>query len=329
MVAPSERRSRNPRDPWFATLISFAVYPLAGQHLGMNISKATRQDQQWLGQQIEVVQPDLKLKHRKMAESVFQFFRATFYRWAQVWGEVCPDHATAPKVIAVGDLHIENFGTWRDAEGRLIWGVNDFDECFLLAYTNDLIRLVTKRIPGDRGEPTRRSTKRGRGSGSQRVPGGFKVPWQAVRPCRHTHAAAGNGPLSAKRSGEVLDAFGAAAESEERGKSAAKALLDALPERGLRMRVVHRIAGLGSLGRQRYVALADWRGAKIAREIKAKAPSACVWAGRLKQGVTDYPQQALKRAVRCPDPFLSVTDQWVVRRLSPDCSRIELSDLPD
>ena len=112
------------------------------------------------------------------------------------------------------------------------------------------------------------------------------------------------------------------------GKSAAKALLDALPERGLRMRVVHRIAGLGSLGRQRYVALADWRGAKIAREIKAKAPSACVWPGRLKRGVTDYPQQALKRAVRCPDPFLSVTDQWVVRRLSPDCSRIELSEIP-
>jgi len=31
-------------------------------------------------------------------------------------------------VLAVGDLHVENFGTWRDAEGRLIWGVNDFDE---------------------------------------------------------------------------------------------------------------------------------------------------------------------------------------------------------
>ena len=35
-----------------------------------------------------------------------------------------------PAVLAVGDLHTENFGTWRDAEGRLIWGINDFDEAF-------------------------------------------------------------------------------------------------------------------------------------------------------------------------------------------------------
>jgi len=35
-------------------------------------------------------------------------------------------------VLAVGDLHVENFGTWRDAEGRLIWGVNDFDEAWRL-----------------------------------------------------------------------------------------------------------------------------------------------------------------------------------------------------
>ena len=34
----------------------------------------------------------------------------------------------APKVLAVGDIHIENYGSWRDAEGRVVWGVNDFDE---------------------------------------------------------------------------------------------------------------------------------------------------------------------------------------------------------
>lgn len=42
----------------------------------------------------------------------------------------------------MGDLHVENFGTWRDSEGRLIWGVNDFDEANPLPYTNDLVRLA-------------------------------------------------------------------------------------------------------------------------------------------------------------------------------------------
>ena len=50
-----------------------------------------------------------------------------------------------------------------------------------------------------------------------------------------------------------------------------------LPEPGLSYRVVHRIAGLGSLGRQRFVALAQWRGGSIAREAKALVPSAWTW----------------------------------------------------
>ena len=47
---------------------------------------------------------------------------------------------------SVGDLHIENFGTWRDAEGRLVWGVNDVDEACRLPYTNDLVRLGTSAM---------------------------------------------------------------------------------------------------------------------------------------------------------------------------------------
>ena len=32
---------------------------------------------------------------------------------------MAPPKVRAPPVLAVGDLHVENFGTWRDAEGRL------------------------------------------------------------------------------------------------------------------------------------------------------------------------------------------------------------------
>jgi uncharacterized protein (DUF2252 family) len=64
----------------------------------------------------------------------------------QIWPEICDEVAKAPRVIGVGDLHVENFGTWRDAEGRLIWGVNDFDEAAAMPYTNDLVRLATSAL---------------------------------------------------------------------------------------------------------------------------------------------------------------------------------------
>src|SRR5476649_440414 len=109
----------------------------------MNIVQATRQFEAWLRRHIPVVEADLAYKHEQMRADPFLFFRATFYRWAQLWPEHCPTLAQSPEVLAVGDLHIENFGTWRDAEGRLVWGVNDVDEVCRLPYTQDLVRLAT------------------------------------------------------------------------------------------------------------------------------------------------------------------------------------------
>ena len=54
----------------------------------------------------------------------------------------------------------------------------------------------------------------------------------------------------------------------------------------------------------------------------------CVWA---KQGKGTAPilyQQILEHAVRCRDPFVRLQKRWIVRRLAPDCSRIELAALP-
>jgi hypothetical protein len=50
-----------------------------------------------------------------------------------------------------------------------------------------------------------------------------------------------------------------------------------VPEGDLPMRVVHRPAGLGSLGRQRFTVIAEWAGGMIAREAKTLAPSAWSW----------------------------------------------------
>src|ERR1039458_6598053 len=109
----------------------------------MNIQQATRQYETWLAGHVRVVKSDLGTKHELMAQDAFLFLRGTFYRWMQLFPALCPKLAGAPTVLAVGDLHVENYGTWRDAEGRLVWGINDFDEAFQLPYTIDLVRLAT------------------------------------------------------------------------------------------------------------------------------------------------------------------------------------------
>jgi uncharacterized protein (DUF2252 family) len=87
---------------------------------------------------------DLKYKHRKMADrsDPFPFLRAAYYLWARRWAGHAGDLAEAPAAPAVGDRRLENYGAWRDAGGRLCWGVNDFDEADRLPYTNDLVRLA-------------------------------------------------------------------------------------------------------------------------------------------------------------------------------------------
>src|SRR5580658_3867550 len=109
----------------------------------MNIVKATRKYEDWLRLHIRIVEHDLQFKHEQMAAGLFPFFRGTFYRWLQMWPEGCGELDRAPNILSVGDLHVENFGTWRDTDGRLVWGVNDFDEAYPLPYTNDLVRLAT------------------------------------------------------------------------------------------------------------------------------------------------------------------------------------------
>ncbi len=116
---------------------------------------------------------------------------------------------------------------------------------------------------------------------------------------------------------------------DEVPKGAMKAIARMMPERGMEWKTVHRMAGLGSLGRERYVGLADWRGGSVAREAKALAPSACVWAMDGGGTAPILYQKILDSAVRCLDPFVRLQKRWIVRRLAPDCSRIELSALPE
>ncbi|BFV59826.1 DUF2252 domain-containing protein [Kitasatospora sp. CMC57] len=90
-----------------------------------------------------------KVKFRKMAASAFAFYRGTaglFYADLttapfQEFGAPYLDERTS-RVWIHGDLHAENFGTYLNAEGRLVFNVNDFDEAYVGAFTWDVQRLA-------------------------------------------------------------------------------------------------------------------------------------------------------------------------------------------
>ena len=91
-----------------------------------------------------------RTKFRKMARDPFAFYRGTAVLFFHDLG---PDGSFAgredqwmtqdgDRVWIQGDLHAENFGTYMDADGRLVFDVNDFDEAYLAPWTWDLRRFV-------------------------------------------------------------------------------------------------------------------------------------------------------------------------------------------
>lgn len=296
----------------------------------MNIVDATKSYENWMRRCTQVVESDLRYKHQQMRADPFLFFRSTFYRWAQLWPELCPGLCRAPKVLAVGDLHVGSFGTWRDSEGRMCWGVDDFDESFPLPYTNDLVRLATSVKLGVDAEALSIKLRQG----CDAILEGYR---DTVR--------SGGCPFVLAEHQQTLEKLGIEAiKSPEdfweklnrrpvvNGRfpsTARRAIEETLPDRKLPYKVVRRQAGHGSLGQQRFVALGRWCGAFIAREAKATTPSSCVWLTGSVDHCQTYYQAAINSAVRSRDPYQEMVGSWLIRRLSPDANPIEIEDLSE
>jgi hypothetical protein len=292
-----------------------------------HIAQVVRDYERWLGRRLSLIPRDLVHRHERMRRDALAFLRGSFFRWADLWPVHCPELTAAPRVLAIGDLHVENFGTWRDRDGRLAWGVNDFDEAALIAYTNDLVRLCTSALlatakSGFRISPRVACETILSGYTESLEKGGEPI----VLAERHTWlrdlAAA-----EVRNQREYWDAMTSLRTVPRVDPGALRILKRAMPEPGIAFRVVHRMGGAGSLGRQRFTALADWRGGLIAREAKALTGSAWHWRERARPDRIRY-EEIVARAVRIHDPFVHAEHGWVVRRLAPDCRRIELADLP-
>ena len=95
----------------------------------------------------ELIEADptaFRRKFRKMAADPFAFYRGSaclFYADVAALEDRWADERTS-RVWIQGDLHAENYGTYMDAAGILVFDVNDFDEAYLGHFTWDLERMA-------------------------------------------------------------------------------------------------------------------------------------------------------------------------------------------
>ena len=302
-----------------------------------SIVKSTNAFEAWMWERTDVSEKLLEKKHRKMSEGAFPFLRATFYRWVEQWPAVCPKLARRDQdvLLAVGDLHVENFGVWRDSRRRVVWGVNDFDDACELPFTSDLVRLATSAMLAASAAKISVTADAICGFMSE----GYRTGLVKAEPI--VISSNRNAPLTKLTR-----------DTQEEPKKFWRKKLDAddnpevdrrdLPK-GLEemFRASFRSSaratfrrqkspgGLGSLGRRRFTAVETTRKAVYdAREAKALVPSALYWLRR-QDGMPSQTATLLQHAIRIPDPYFQVHDRWLIRQVAPDIAKIEMPADPD
>jgi hypothetical protein len=105
-----------------------------------------------------------------------------------------------------------------------------------------------------------------------------------------------------------------------------KVLAGAMPIPKLPITYSTRTAGLGSLGRPRWVGRAQWQGAPVIREVKAALPSAWTLANGGSRTLNCFKIATGRH--RAPDPWFALKDSIVVRRLSPNNRKLDAESHP-
>jgi hypothetical protein len=277
----------------------------------------------WLRDHCTVVDEDLRYKHARMTKNPFVFLRATFFRWARQIESIASELGTVPNVLAIGDTHLENFGTWRDAQGRAIWGVNDFDEADRMPYAFDLVRLATSA----RLSPIRTL---GHKKAASAILGGYLTGLRDPRPALLDEQETWMRPLVAVSDAERREFWDEVDRAPTAGapSDVAARLARHLPSDAVIERLATWAKGVGSLGRPRYLAIARWRGGRVVREAKALVPSAWGWTHDTHPRTCDLLTLA-QGGTRSHDPFFDVDGAWIFRRIAADSRKIDARRLDE
>jgi Uncharacterized protein conserved in bacteria (DUF2252) len=300
-----------------------------------SIVDSTRAFEAWMRKRTDVSGRLLKKKHRKMGAGAFPFLRATFYRWVERWPDVCPRLAErdGDVLLGVGDLHVENFGVWRDSRERLVWGINDFDEACELPFTSDLVRLAASALLAAAAANLDVSANRVCTLLLEGYRAGLRTGGEPILLSDAKHAALAR--LTRDTQEDPKTFWKTKLDPNDNPKIDAADLPTGLEDmfrasfpRGADPAFHEQKSpgGLGSLGRRRFSAVEKPKnGVRAAREAKALVPSAFYW----RAGQDHMPSQTatlLQHAVRDPDPHFQVHDAWLVRQLAPDVAKIEMPE---
>ncbi len=84
----------------------------------------------------------VELKYEAMAENLFRFYRGTNHIFYEdlMKADVMP---FSPTAWISGDLHLENFGTYKSDNRLVYFDLNDFDEAILAPAVLELVRIIT------------------------------------------------------------------------------------------------------------------------------------------------------------------------------------------
>jgi uncharacterized protein (DUF2252 family) len=263
----------------------------------------------------------VKRKLRRLDESVFKFFRGTDHLFGQAWPALRA-RDPGPAIQGSGDLHLENFGACQAEDGDFRFEINDFDESLVAPCSFDLVRCTASTLlagqewglsPLDASGIALAFLDRYRAaiieSNSSGVIGeiaprnGDGPVWDLlnatalgtqVKLLDQQTALKRNGTRRILRSPDkhpeidkkhekqvrhAVEAYGAA-----KGKAKASKVLD----------VTGRIAGIGSLGLQRYLVLVEGRGSpdkNLLLDVKEARPSSVLQYVDCPQPET-YPTEA-------------------------------------
>ncbi|RZK54970.1 MAG: DUF2252 domain-containing protein [Pedobacter sp.] len=83
----------------------------------------------------------IQLKYEVMTENAFRFFRGTCHLFYERLAAI-KKFPLSPLVWICGDLHLENFGSFKGSNKLVYFDLNDFDEGILAPALWEVIRLV-------------------------------------------------------------------------------------------------------------------------------------------------------------------------------------------
>jgi uncharacterized protein (DUF2252 family) len=302
----------------------------------------------------------LAIKYREMCKSPFAFFRGTAHLF---WEDLAARRSALPDgplVWACGDLHFENFGSFQGDNGLSYFDLNDFDESALgpaawevsrfvasayvaaptlnlaLAEVNELVKVFLDAYQTALGDGKARWIERATASGVVRT--------LLQRVSKQTRPTLINSRTIWKKGKRriVIDDVRALPVSDSQRTSVTRRLDEFAksqpdPDFFRVLDVARRVAGLGSLGLERYVVLVQGDGGRDGNallDVKQAAPSCLARFEKVRQPKWKSEADrvvAIQKRMQAIAPALLHAEKigrggYVLHELQPSNDRLSLKD---